>query len=385
MGIKKNIAILGSTGSIGTQTLAIVRDNPEMFSITGLAARKMSELFISQVHEFRPRSVSLSQGSIGLSNYDFELEMVDIDSIVSDSDVDIVVIAIPGLAALQPTLTALHHNKTVALASKEVLVVAGDIIKPPISFPFDRLLPLDSEHSAIWQSLRGEDPLGKRLSKLILTASGGPFRGMNASSILGVTPELALNHPTWKMGSKVTIDSATLMNKAFEVIEAHWLFGIEYSDIDVLVHPESIIHSMVEFIDGTLKAQLSMPDMRLPIQYALGYPNRIPRSPSFPSKEIHEMPSLTFEALDEEVFPCFNIGLEAGKAKQTYPAVLNAADEEAVRLFLGGDVPFSGIPDLIRATLEKHRPISKPSLEDILEADAWARNEIRKNYVRNNK
>ena len=375
--MKKNIAILGSTGSIGTQTLAIVRDNPEEFSITGLAAGNMSELFSSQISEFTPHNVSLSQGSIDPANYDFEIETVDMDSIASDSDVDIIVIAIPGLAALKPTLTALYHNKIVALASKEVLVVAGDIIEPPVRFPFTRLLPLDSEHSAIWQSLRGEVPLGNRLSKLILTASGGPFRGMLASEIADVTPSLALKHPTWKMGSKVTIDSATLMNKAFEVIEAHWLFGIEYSDIDVLVHPESIIHSIVEFVDGTLKAQLSMPDMRLPIQYALGYPNRLPRPSSFPSKEIHEMPALTFEALDEGTFPCFNIGLEAGKSKGTYPAVLNAADEEAVSFFLQGKVPFFGIADLIKETLNNHNSISKPSLEDILESDAWARNEIK--------
>ncbi len=382
MNMKKNIAILGSTGSIGTQTLAIVRDNPEKFSITGLAAGTMSELFSSQVEEFAPHNVSLSKGSVDLANYDFEIEMVDMDSIASDSDVDIIVIAIPGLAALKPTLTALHHNKTVALASKEVLVVAGDIIEPSIRFPFTKILPLDSEHSAIWQSLRGEVPLGNRLSKLILTASGGPFRGMQGSSIADVTPKQALNHPTWKMGSKVTIDSATLMNKAFEVIEAHWLFGIEYADIDVIVHPESVIHSMVEVVDGTLKAQLSLPDMRLPIQYALGHPNRLPRPSSFPLKEIHEMPTLTFEALDENTFPCFNIGLEAGKSKGTYPAVLNAADEEAVGLFLQGKVSFFGISDLIKETLDKHSSISKPSLEDILESDTWARNEIKQIQIR---
>jgi 1-deoxy-D-xylulose-5-phosphate reductoisomerase len=205
---------------------------------------------------------------------------------------------------------------------------------------------------------------------------------MQGSSIADVTPKQALNHPTWKMGSKVTIDSATLMNKAFEVIEAHWLFGIEYADIDVIVHPESVIHSMVEFVDGTLKAQLSLPDMRLPIQYALGHPNRLPRPSSFPLKEIHEMPTLTFEALDENTFPCFNIGLEAGKSKGTYPAVLNAADEEAVGLFLQGKVSFFGISDLIKETLDKHSSISKPSLEDILESDTWARNEIKQIQIR---
>ena len=375
--MKKNIAVLGSTGSIGTQTLAIVRDNPDLFSITALTAGNMSELFAAQVDEFFPNKVSLQNGNISTSNHNFEIEIVDTDTIVSDSDVDIIVIAIPGLAALKPTLKALEQDKTVALASKEVLVVAGEIIEPSIRFPFTKVLPLDSEHSAIWQSLRGEMEPENQLSKLILTASGGPFRGMEASLIREVTPQKALNHPTWKMGSKVTIDSATLMNKAFEVIEAHWLFDVSYTDIEVLVHPQSIVHSIVEFTDGTLKTQLSMPDMRLPIQYALGYPDRLPRPSSFPSREIYEMPTFTFEALDEDTFPCFRIGLEAGMRKGTYPAVLNAADEEAVKFFLQGKVPFYGISDLIEETLGKHNSVPNPDLEDILESDAWARNQTR--------
>tara|TARA_Y100000590_G_scaffold441818_1_gene569124 strand:+ start:28721 stop:29869 length:1149 start_codon:yes stop_codon:yes gene_type:complete len=375
--MKKNIAVLGSTGSIGTQTLAIVRDNPDLFSITALTAGNMSELFAAQVDEFFPNKVSLQNGNISTSNHNFEIEIVDTDTIVSDSDVDIIVIAIPGLAALKPTLKALEQDKTVALASKEVLVVAGEIIEPSIRFPFTKVLPLDSEHSAIWQSLRGEVGLENHLSKLILTASGGPFRGMDASSVRDVTPQRALEHPTWRMGSKVTIDSATLMNKAFEVIEAHWLFDVSYTDIEVLVHPQSIVHSIVEFTDGTLKTQLSMPDMRLPIQYALGYPDRLPRPSSFPSREIYEMPTFTFEALDEDTFPCFRIGLEAGMRKGTYPAVLNAADEEAVKFFLQGKVPFYGISDLIEETLGKHNSVPNPDLEDILESDAWARNQTR--------
>jgi len=377
VGIKKNIAVLGSTGSIGTQTLAIVRDNPDLFAITALAAGNMSEVFANQVNEFLPSKINLLNGNINSSRYNFDLEMVDTDAIVSDPDIDIVVMAIPGLAALQPTLKALENDKTVALASKEVLVVAGEIIEPSIRFPFTRVLPLDSEHSAIWQSLRGEMEPENQLSKLILTASGGPFRGMDPSLIRDVTPQKALNHPTWKMGSKVTIDSATLMNKAFEVIEAHWLFDVGYRDIEVLVHPQSIVHSIVEFIDGTLKTQLSMPDMRLPIQYALSYPDRLPRSSSFPSREIYEMPDFTFEALDKETFPCFGIGLEAGIRKGTYPAVLNAADEEAVKFFLHGTVPFYGISELIEETLDKHNPVSNPNLEDILKSDAWARNKTR--------
>ena len=375
--MKKNIAVLGSTGSIGTQTLAIVRDNPDLFSITALTAGNMSELFAAQVDEFFPNKVSLQNGNISTSNHNFEIEIVDTDTIVSDSDVDIIVIAIPGLAALKPTLKALEQDKTVALASKEVLVVAGEIIEPSIRFPFTKVLPLDSEHSAIWQSLRGEVGLENHLSKLILTASGGPFRGMDASSVRDVTPQRALEHPTWRMGSKVTIDSATLMNKAFEVIEAHWLFDVSYTDIEVLVHPQSIVHSIVEFTDGTLKTQLSMPDMRLPIQYALGYPDRLPRPSSFPSREIYEMPTFTFEALDEDTFPCFRIGLEAGMRKGTYPAVLNAADEEAVKFFLQGKVPFYGISDLVEETLGKHNSVPNPDLEDILESDAWARNQTR--------
>ena len=360
---QRRIAVLGSTGSIGTQTLDVVRRNADRFRIVGLAAGHDSEAFRDQFAEFSPTlSVTGSAATPqGLAN------------IARSPNVDTVVVAIPGLAALAPALAAIEVGKTVALASKEVLVVAGELVMREVARTGAALLPVDSEHSALWQCLTAEPP--EAVSRLILTASGGPFFTRNDAELDSVTPEEALAHPTWRMGPKVTIDSATLMNKAFEVIEARWLYDVDYDRIDVAVHRQSIVHSMVEFTNGTLKAQLSMPDMRLPIQYALAYPERIERPSDW--REMDYNADMTFESLERGRFPCFWLAVEAARSGKTYPAVLNAADEIAVELFLSGAVPFTAISTLIRDALDAHNPTDQPTLEDILAADAWARDHVR--------
>jgi 1-deoxy-D-xylulose-5-phosphate reductoisomerase len=266
-------------------------------------------------------------------------------------------------------VAALKTGKIVALASKEVLAMAGENVVREANRHQGQILPIDSEHSAIWQCLSGEEDRPKRL---VLTASGGPFYRYSASQLAEVTPEQALNHPVWKMGRKVTIDSATLMNKGLEVIEAHWLFSFPFDSIEILVHPQSIVHSMVEFTDGFLKAQLSSPDMRLPIQYALSYPRRW-ANPELPRLDWDRVKSLSFEPVDYDRFPCLSLAVDAGKSGGTYPAVLCAADEVAVELFLGHAIGFLDIAEIVEETLEQHQNIPEPSLEETLAADAWAR------------
>ena len=359
----RRIAILGSTGSIGTQTLDIVRRNPDRFRVAGLAAGHDSDAFRAQVAEFKPELTVA-----GSSNHTASLE-----EIACSPDVDTVVVAIPGLGALKPTLAAIERGKTIALASKEVLVVAGELVMREVAARDAALLPVDSEHSALWQCLTGEAP--ESVSRLILTASGGPFFSRADGELAAVSAAEALSHPTWRMGPKVTIDSATLMNKAFEVMEARWLYGIDYDRIDVVIHRQSIVHSMVEFGDGSLKAQISMPDMRLPIQYALAYPERIQRPSDW--RPMDYSIDLTFESLERHRYRCFWLALEAARHGKTYPAVLNAADEIAVELFLAGAVSFTTIPTLVERALEAHNAGAKLELEDMLEADAWARDYVR--------
>ncbi len=360
---QKRIAVLGSTGSIGTQTLDIVRRHPDRFRVVGLAAGHNSDAFQTQVAEFLPTLSATGDAATpeGLAH------------IAGSSSVDAVVLAIPGLAALAPALAAIKEGKTVALASKEVLVVAGELVMSEVARTGAALLPVDSEHSALWQCLAGEP--SDAVSRLILTASGGPFFRRSNEELESVTPEEALAHPTWRMGPKVTTDSATLMNKAFEVMEARWLYDIDYDHIDVMIHRQSIVHSMVEFTNGTLKAQLSMPDMRLPIQYALAYPERIERPSDW--REMDYSVEQTFEELDRDRFPCFWIAIDAARSGKTYPAVLNAADEIAVELFLSGAIPFNSIATLIRDALDSHTPVNQPTLDDLLAADTWARDHVR--------
>jgi 1-deoxy-D-xylulose-5-phosphate reductoisomerase len=365
----KRVAILGSTGSIGRQTLEIVRACPERLDVVALAGGMNVALLTQQVAEFKPSLVH-SEADAGLE--EMAAESVSLEDMAAHPDVDLVVIATSGKAGLGPTLSAIRAGKAVALANKEVLVAAGEIVMAEASAHGVEIMPIDSEHSAIWQCLGGEE--NRSIARIILTASGGPFRSKTPEQLAAVTPEEALDHPTWQMGTKVTIDSSTLMNKGMEVIEARWLFGVSYSQIEVVIHPQSVIHSLVEFVDGSVKGQLSLPDMRLPIQYALSYPERW--NGGFQSGvDFTKVGPLGFEPVDLDRFPCLRLAMEAGRKGGTYPAVLSAADEMAVQLFLEGKISFTGIADLVAGTLDRHSGIARPSLDDIVAADSWARKE----------
>jgi 1-deoxy-D-xylulose-5-phosphate reductoisomerase len=365
MGGVKKIAILGSTGSIGQQSLDVIRALPDELKVVALTGNKNLELLERQISEFQPKMFCSSVKP----DISYRGEFLSAEEIASHPEVDCVIVATAGNAGLSPTLAALQAGKTVALASKEVLVMAGEIIVREASLHKAKILPIDSEHSAIWQCLQGEE---NKPQRLFLTASGGPFYHYSQSQLTEVTPEQALQHPVWKMGRKVTIDSATLMNKGLEVIEAHWLFSFPFDSIKILVHPQSIVHSMVEFTDGSLKAQLSWPDMRLPIQYALSYPRRWSNS-ELPRLDWDKINSLNFEPVDYDKFPCLKLAVDAGKSGGTYPAVLCAADELAVELFLSHRIGFTDIAKIVQKTLEQHQNIAQPSTEEILAADAWAR------------
>jgi len=369
MGDIKRVAVIGSTGSIGRQTLEIIGAHPQNFHIIGLAAGKNFELLNSQIKQFQPRFVYSQDKKANLQG-----EFLSLEEIASHPEVDIVVMATSGRWGLKPTLAAARAGKRIALANKESLVMAGEIIVTEARKSGAKILPVDSEHSAIWQCLEGEQD---KPAKIILTASGGPFYGYSPAKLDKVTAEQALKHPSWRMGKKVTIDSATLMNKGLEVIEAHWLFDIPFDSISVLVHPQSIIHSMVEFSDGSVKAQLGQPDMRLPIQYALSYPERLP-NPELPRLDWKNIKELTFAPPDFDSFPCLKLAIEAGKKGGTYPAVLCGADEVAVELFLSGGIKFTDIARLVEPVLEKHHPNPSPTLEEILAADSWAREEVKR-------
>ena len=366
----KRLAILGSTGSVGQQTLEVVRALPHRFHIVGLAAGKNTALLTKQIDEFKPRFVYCQNRKALLTNGRYEF--LPLEDIACHPDVDTVVIATSGKSGLSPTLAAVKAGKNVALANKESLVMAGEIITSEAKQSAARILPVDSEHSAIWQCLNGEK---QPAARLVLTASGGPFLHYSPAQLKKVTAKQALKHPTWQMGRKVTTDSATLMNKGLEVIEAHWLFDMPFTRIKALIHPQSIIHSMVEFIDGSIKALLSYPDMRLPIQYALSYPERLP-NPQLPRLDWSHINNLSFELPDLDAFPCFRLAITAGEKGGTYPAVLCAADEVAVELFSSQRIKFTDIPNLIEQTLEQHQSIDHPTLEEIIAADTWARGKV---------
>ena len=368
----KQLAVLGSTGSIGRQTLEVVRALPHKFHIIGLAGGKNIDLLAEQIREFKPRFVYYQDREAGSQLVNAECEFLSLEDIARQPQVDTVVMATSGSSGLRPTLAAVQAGKNVALANKESLVMAGEIIINEAKLNAAQILPIDSEHSAIWQCLRGET---QPAAQLILTASGGPFWHYSPAQLDEVTVEQALKHPSWQMGRKVTIDSATLMNKGLEVIEAHWLFNMSFDSIKVLIHPQSIIHSMVEFIDGSIKAQLSYPDMRLPIQYALTYPERLP-NPQFPKLDWGIINNLSFEQPDFDTFPCLKLAIEAGRKGGTYPAVVCAADEVAVELFLWQRIKFIDIANLVGQALEQHQAIAHPSLEEIMAADAWAREKV---------
>jgi 1-deoxy-D-xylulose-5-phosphate reductoisomerase len=367
----KRLAIIGSTGSIGQQTLDVVRSFPDRFRVVGLGAGRNSALLTEQIEEFQPKLVSIDSTNSSEILHGLKFELSSVGELVASPDVDLVVMAISGKAGLDPTLAAIRAKKSIALATKEVLVMAGGIITAEAKKHSVQILPIDSEPSAIWQCLRGEE---QQVTRLILTASGGPFRHLSTEELKKVTPQQALAHPTWRMGPKITIDSATLMNKGFEVIEISWLFDVPIDNIEIVIHPQSIVHSMVEFADGSIKAQMSPPDMRLPIQYALLYPERLPNN--FPHLDLTNTTSLTFEPPDGEQFPCLNLALDASRKGGTYPAVLSTADEVAVALFLEERISFTDIPKLVAEILEEHLITPHPSLEDVLAADDWVRRRL---------
>ncbi len=376
----KRISLLGSTGSIGVNTLDVVARSPEKFEICGLSTGSNVELLARQVERFRPKVVSifdaakLPQLKQMLSGQDVEILSGEEGSVrvATYPDADLVVSGIVGSAGLVPTLAAVEAGKSLALANKETLVIAGELVINKLK---DRaaLIPIDSEHSAIFQALNGEKR--DRIKKIILTGSGGPFRTFSKEQMEHVTVQQALNHPNWSMGNKITIDSATMMNKGLEYIEAKWLFGLDV-EIEIIVHAQSIIHSMIEFVDTSIIAQMGIPDMRVPIAYALSFPDRL--DTQLPSLNFSKTSHLTFEAPDFEKFPCLMLAIEALKIGKTMPAVLNAANEIAVQAFLDELIPFKDIPEIIRLAMENHDCFPVTCLEDVIEADRWARDEARK-------
>ena len=370
-GLKRRIALLGSTGSIGTQALDIIRDHREEFEATLLVARSSVDLLIAQAQEFHPRAVVIADESLytsvheALSPLGIEVYAgsTAIEEAVQHPDIDIVLTAMVGYAGLRPTMAAIRAGKTIALANKETLVVAGELIIREAKTHQARIIPVDSEHSAIYQCLVGEDTgTESSVEKILLTASGGPFRGYSATKLEQVTVEQALRHPNWVMGAKVTIDSASLMNKGLEMIEARWLFDVSPEDIEILVHPQSIIHSMVQFHDGSIKAQLGQPDMRLPISYALGLTERVANS--YPRLDFTQY-SFTFERPDMEMFPNLRLAYEAIHRGGTAPCVLNAANEIAVAAFLEGRIGFRRISELIEHALTTHTTTPHYDLESL--------------------
>jgi len=379
----KNIVVLGSTGSIGTQTLEIVRDNPDL-KVVALAAGTNVKLMEEQVREFKPLvAVMWTEDAAKdlkarISDLDVEVlsGMDGLIEISTHKDCEVLVTAIVGMIGIRPTIAAINAGKTIALANKETLVTAGHIIMPLAKEKNVAILPVDSEHSAIFQSLQGQPK--DRLSKILLTASGGPFRGKKRVELLNIQVEDALKHPNWAMGRKITIDSATLCNKGLEVMEAKWLFDVDLDRIEVVVHPQSIIHSAVEYVDGGIMAQLGAPDMKLPIQYALFYPDRRPMS----GKRVNffELGSMTFEKPDMETFRSLKLAYEASAIGGSMPTVYNAANEKAVSLFLDRKIKFLQIPEVIEACMQNHKNILNPTVDDILNTEAEAYDYIAKHF-----
>jgi len=367
-----NLVLLGSTGSIGRQTLDVVRAMPERFNILGLAAGRNLDSLEAQANEFRPTYIwaaSDDQPRLAQIAHDHGAMVTPMDDMAADPDGDVLVVGTAGRAGLEPTLTALERGGAVALANKEVVVMAGQLVRDAVDRGGGQLRPVDSEHSAIWQCLWGED--GHEIRRILLTASGGALRHLPADQLAAVTPEQALNHPTWNMGDKITIDSATLMNKGMETIEAKWLFDVPYERVEIVQHAESIVHSLVEFGDGSVKAQLGYPDMKLPIQLALSYPQRL--EPTVEPLDLASVGTLNFSRPDLDRYPCLKLAQQAGRAGGTYPAVMAAADEVAVEAFLERRIAFTEIADFIHQAMDAHRSTRNPDIEAIDAADAWAR------------
>jgi 1-deoxy-D-xylulose-5-phosphate reductoisomerase len=370
----KGLVLLGSTGSIGRQTLDIVRAFPDEFKIVGLSAHNNRDLLLEQAREFKPRLVygqSVKQADLPPG----AKPITNLSEMVTQPDVELVMLAVVGAVGLDPAIAAVRSRKQIALANKEPVVMAGEILMAEARKYGAPILPVDSEPSAIWQCLRGEDA-DRSIRRLLITASGGAFRRLPLDQLAAMTPEAALKHPTWVMGKKITIDSATLMNKGFEVIESKWLFNLPWERVEAIIHPQSIIHSMVEFEDGSVKGQMGPPDMRFPIQHALFYPRRV-ANPNLQRFDPFKVATLTFEPMDHARYPCFSMAVQAGRSGGTYPAVLNAANEEAVDLFLNKAIGFLDIQKYVEMALNKHTPTTHLTLQAAIEADAWARTTVR--------
>ena len=379
-----HVAVLGSTGSIGTQALEVIAANPGLFRLCAISAHSNQELFRRQLEKFRPEFAVLTEASAARSfvadgvpaGVTFQSGKAALLAAAEYSDADVVLNSLVGFTGLAPSLACIRAGKTLAIANKETLVAAGALVMKLAKEKQVAVVPVDSEHSAIAQCLAGEK--GPAIKRLLLTASGGPFRGRKMADLSAVTLQECLKHPNWTMGRKITIDSATLMNKGLEVIEAKWLFDIDYDRIDVVVHPQSIVHSMVEFVDGSVKAQLGLPDMKLPIQYALHQGERLPVA--YTSIDFTKGLSLNFEPPDTEAFRALPLAYAAGRSGGTFPCVLNAANEIAVQGFIDGKIGFTGIVQVVEEVLAIHAGVTEPDLEDYLAADAWARRQAT-NYI----
>ena len=377
----KKISLLGSTGSIGANVLDVIERNPEKFQIFGMSAGNNVDLFAKQIRKFKPRVVALFDTKKiptlkeRIADLDIEILSGEEGSIAVATlpEADVVVSGIMGSAGLLPAIHALKSGKNLALANKETLVIAGELVLREAKKTNSQIIPIDSEHSAIFQVLNGEKK--EQIKKIILTASGGPFRTFSFDQMETVTVKDALKHPNWDMGAKITIDSSTMMNKGLEYIEAKWLFGVN-TPVEIIVHAQSIIHSMIEFVDTSIIAQLGIPDMRVPIAYALTYPDRF--ECDLPSLDLTTMGNLTFEAPDFERFPCLRLAIDAMEIGKTMPAVLNAANEIAVQAFLEELIPYKDIAELIRMVMQNHNPSPLKELQDVLIADRWAREETTK-------
>ena len=378
----KKIGVMGSTGSIGTQTLDIVRDNPERLQVVALAAGRNVKLLEKQIREFKPLLAILWEEEAA---EELKTKVADLPVKVASGmegllemaalpEMDTLVTAVVGMIGIRPTMEAIRHHKEIALANKETLVTAGHLIMPMAAEYGSRILPVDSEHSAIFQSLQGENP--SQIRRILLTASGGPFRGKTKEELAGMTLEDALKHPNWSMGRKITVDSSTLVNKGLEVMEVKWLFNVPLQDIQVVVHPQSILHSAVEFDDGAVIGQMGVPDMKLPIQYALFYPDRLPLKGE--KLDLFKVGTMTFEKPDPETFTGLKLAFEAARTGGSMPTVFNAANEEAVALFLDHRIRFLQIPELIGKAMAEHKNVESPSLEQILDAEKEAREFVRK-------
>lgn len=384
---KKSVAVIGSTGSIGRQALDIIAQHPDIFSAEVLTANTQADLLIEQALKFNPNVVVIADKTQyqkvkqALSQTDIKVfaGKESIDEVVQMDCVDIVLMALVGFAGLSPTIKAIEKGKLIALANKETLVVAGEYVMRLAKQNNTAILPVDSEHSAIFQCLIGE--INNEVNKIYLTASGGPFRNLNAEELSKASVAQALNHPNWAMGKKVTIDSATLMNKGFEMIEARWLFDIKPSKIEAVIHPQSIIHSMVEFEDGSIKAQLGVADMRLPIQYALNFPERLPNTSE--KLDIFKHSTLTFEKPNTELFPCLSLAYHAIEQGGNLPAIMNAANEVAVEAFLKEKIQFIQIPNIIEEAFNTFAFVKNPSLEDYFKTDELVKGKLRKEILNN--